>query len=62
MELLPGENGASKWVTGELARNDVQQTRKTVAAILVGIQTVLTDDPLLTCRIDPAWQSSTDCL
>lgn len=47
-------NGASKWVTGELARKDVQQTRKTVAAILVGIQTVLADDPLLTCRIDPA--------
>ena len=47
-------NGASKWVTGEVARNDVQQTRKTVAAILVGIQTVLADDPLLTCRIDPA--------
>lgn len=47
-------NGASKWVTGEVARNDVQQTRKAVAAILVGIQTVLADDPLLTCRIDPA--------
>lgn len=46
-------NGASKWVTGELARTDVQQTRKAVAAILVGIGTVLADDPLLTCRIAP---------
>lgn len=43
-------NGASKWVTGELARADVQQTRKAVAAILVGIGTVLADDPLLTYR------------
>lgn len=46
-------NGASKWVTGEAARMDVQQTRKKVAAILVGIGTVLADDPMLTCRIAP---------
>lgn len=41
--------GASKWVTGEAARAHVQQTRKRVAAICVGIGTVLADDPLLTC-------------
>ncbi len=44
--------GASKWVTGEVARAHVQQTRKRVAAICVGIGTVLADDPLLTCRCE----------
>lgn len=44
--------GASKWVTGEAARNHVQQTRKRVAAICVGIGTVLADDPMLTCRCE----------
>ena len=44
--------GASKWVTGEAARAHVQQTRKRVAAICVGIGTVLADDPLLTCRCE----------
>lgn len=45
-------DGASKWVTGEAARAHVQQTRKRVAAICVGIGTVLADDPLLTCRCE----------
>lgn len=44
--------GASKWVTGVAAREQVQQTRKRVSAILVGIGTVLADDPLLTCRCE----------
>ena len=44
--------GASKWVTGEAARAHVQQTRKRVAAVCVGINTVLADDPLLTCRCE----------
>lgn len=45
-------DGASRWVTGEAARNHVQQTRKRVAAICVGIGTVLADDPMLTCRCE----------
>ena len=44
--------GASKWVTGEPARSHVQQTRKRVSAVCVGIGTVLTDDPKLTCRCE----------
>lgn len=44
--------GASRWVTGEKARAHVQQTRKRVAAICVGIGTVLADDPLLSCRCE----------
>ncbi|MFR6496691.1 MAG: RibD family protein [Ruminococcus sp.] len=39
-------------MTGEAARNHVQQTRKRVAAICVGIGTVLADDPMLTCRCE----------
>lgn len=44
--------GRSKWITGETARRHVQETRKRVAAILVGIGTVLADDPMLNCRTD----------
>lgn len=41
----------SKWITGEAARNQVQKDRHRYAGIMVGIRTVLIDDPLLTCRI-----------
>ncbi len=44
--------GDSKWVTGEQARQHVHQTRKWLSAIMVGIGTVLADDPMLNCRID----------
>lgn len=44
--------GASKWVTGEQARQHVHQQRHKYTAIMVGVNTVLTDDPLLTCRIE----------
>lgn len=45
------ETGASRWVTGETARMHVQETRNWLSGIMVGVQTVLQDDPLLTCRI-----------
>ena len=45
-------SGKSKWITGEKARENVQQTRKALSAIMVGIGTVITDNPLLTCRIE----------
>lgn len=51
---IAARTGDSKWVTGTEARNHVQGLRKSHAAILVGIGTVLADDPLLTCRTDPA--------
>lgn len=43
--------GESKWITGEQARNRVQHTRNMLTGIMVGIGTVLADDPMLTCRL-----------
>jgi len=43
--------GASRWITGKEARSDVHKLRDRYAAIMVGINTVLADDPLLTCRV-----------
>lgn len=45
-------SGLSKWITGELARQKVHQDRDRYAAVMVGINTVLKDDPFLTCRIE----------
>ena len=42
--------GDSKWVSGVEARNVVQQMRREVDAIMVGINTALVDDPQLTAR------------
>lgn len=44
--------GASKWITGEEARNRVQYDRHRLSAIMVGVGTVLADDPMLTCRLE----------
>lgn len=44
--------GDSKWVTGETARHHVHETRKRLSGIMVGIGTVLADDPMLNCRIE----------
>lgn len=44
------KTGDSKWITGERARAHVQELRRRYASILVGIQTVLADDPMLNCR------------
>ena len=43
--------GASQWVTGSEARTHVQQLRHQYRAIMVGIGTVLQDDPMLNCRM-----------
>ena len=43
---------ASRWVTGEEARHHVHEQRKKNTAIMVGIGTVLADDPMLNCRIE----------
>ena len=42
--------GESKWITGEKARAHAMKLREGADAILVGINTVLADDPSLTVR------------
>ena len=42
--------GDSRWITGVAARQRGQQVRREVDAIMVGINTVLKDDPQLTAR------------
>lgn len=44
--------GKSQWITGEAARHHVQETRSWLKGIMVGCNTVLQDDPALTCRIE----------
>lgn len=44
--------GASKWISCEKSREKVHQLRSEFSAIMVGITTVLKDDPMLNCRIE----------
>jgi diaminohydroxyphosphoribosylaminopyrimidine deaminase / 5-amino-6-(5-phosphoribosylamino)uracil reductase len=43
-------NGASRWITGEEARNDGQRWRARACAVLTGIGTVRADDPQMNVR------------
>ena len=45
------QTGHSKWVTGEAAREDVHYIRHEVDGILVGVGTVIADNPSLTTRL-----------
>ena len=44
--------GESKWITGEAARREVQHLRNQYSGIMVGVETVIKDNPELTCRLD----------
>ena len=43
--------GRSQWITGEEARRHTHETRNLYSGIMAGVETVIKDDPLLTCRI-----------
>lgn len=45
------QTGESKWITNEISRNYVQSLRNALPGIMVGIGTVIQDDPMLDCRI-----------
>ncbi|MGL5751243.1 MAG: bifunctional diaminohydroxyphosphoribosylaminopyrimidine deaminase/5-amino-6-(5-phosphoribosylamino)uracil reductase RibD [Paraclostridium sp.] len=43
--------GNSKYISCEESRKEVQNLRNIVSGIMVGVDTVIKDDPMLTCRI-----------
>ncbi|WP_147534869.1 bifunctional diaminohydroxyphosphoribosylaminopyrimidine deaminase/5-amino-6-(5-phosphoribosylamino)uracil reductase RibD [Bacillus marasmi] len=50
-------NGHSKWITGSEARETVHRLRDQVDGIMVGIGTILTDNPELTTRLPEGGKS-----
>ena len=50
------KTGASKWITGEAAREEVQHMRHRYMGIMAGIGTVIADDPMLNVRVE-GWKS-----
>lgn len=45
-------NGDSKWISNEKSRQEVHKLRNKVGGIMVGINTIITDDPSLTTRVE----------
>ena len=45
-------DGHSKWITNEKSRELVHHDRNRYQAIMVGVNTVVIDDPMLNCRIE----------
>lgn len=50
---IAARTGESRWISNERSRLFVHRLRCSLDAILVGIETALTDDPLLTARLGP---------
>jgi diaminohydroxyphosphoribosylaminopyrimidine deaminase/5-amino-6-(5-phosphoribosylamino)uracil reductase len=54
--MIADREGRSKWITGPHARAFGQELRLRADAVVVGVKTVIADDPLLTCRVRPPKQ------
>jgi diaminohydroxyphosphoribosylaminopyrimidine deaminase/5-amino-6-(5-phosphoribosylamino)uracil reductase len=50
-------SGKSKWITGQLARDEVHRLRHLHDAVVTGIGTILADDPMLNVRLDGIWRN-----
>ena len=48
-------HGSARWITGEAARAEAHRQRSESDAIVVGVTTVLRDDPALTVRLGAPW-------
>jgi diaminohydroxyphosphoribosylaminopyrimidine deaminase/5-amino-6-(5-phosphoribosylamino)uracil reductase len=48
---IAARDGDSKWISGEASRRFVHRLRDQVDGVIVGIGTVLKDDPMLTARV-----------
>lgn len=49
---IASHTGKSQWISSEQSRAECQILRHNMTAIMTGINTVLADNPMLTCRID----------
>jgi diaminohydroxyphosphoribosylaminopyrimidine deaminase/5-amino-6-(5-phosphoribosylamino)uracil reductase len=47
---------ASRWITGEPSRRIVHRIRQEMSAVMVGVDTVIYDDPLLNIRLKGEWK------
>ena len=55
------KTGDSQWISGEQSRRYVHTLRSQIDAIMVGVDTVIRDDPQLTARaglVGEGWRSS----
>ena len=48
---------ASRWITGEASRKMVHILRQQLSAVMVGVNTVISDDPLLNIRLKGIWKN-----
>ncbi len=48
------KTGDSRWVTNEKSRTRVHELRNQLMAIMVGVNTIIADNPMLTCRLNQA--------
>ncbi|TMV51649.1 bifunctional diaminohydroxyphosphoribosylaminopyrimidine deaminase/5-amino-6-(5-phosphoribosylamino)uracil reductase RibD [Paenibacillus mesophilus] len=51
---IASRSGDSKWISGDASRAQVHMLRHRHQAIMVGVETVIADDPLLTARLEVA--------